>query len=434
MKKKMVIGLIVVMLATMLSGCKGGSSDTSKQGEDGVVTLTFMGWEASPLETEAVKNGIKEFEAQHKNIKVEYTPVGSGGTDYDAKLLAAAASKTLPDVYFMQSASYRSFVSKDSVADITERFDDSFPIDDFIGSSRKIMEVDGRIYGISSCTVSPIVYYNKDVFDSASVDYPNSDPNNAWTIEEFREKAKQLTTDDIYGFYGVETTILPPLILSNGGTMYNDDYTKSTINTSEAKEVFDIFKEMREIDKTTPYASTLENVGMTAAQMLQTGKVAMLLDGSWALQELAGSNMNIGMAPLPSFGEANTVGQAHLHCISPYTEHEEEAWEFLKFLSGMEYQGALVNSGLWMPNRLSMYEKDKVDEWYDDNVHGDSYKNMLDYFKDAKVDPAALQPVTKCTDILTEEMTLCFQDGQDVQMTLDNIEQKIDAAISEANK
>ena len=31
-------------------------------------------------------------------------------------------------------------------------------------------------------------------------------------------------------------------------------------------------------------ATTLENIGMSANQMLQTGKVAMVIDGSWALQ------------------------------------------------------------------------------------------------------------------------------------------------------
>ena len=53
----------------------------------------------------------------------------------------------------------------------------------------------------------------------------------------------------------------------------------------------------------------------------------------------------------------------------------------------MDYQGALTKSGLWMPNRHSMYEDDMVAQWYDDSVHGDSYKLMLDYFENAVVRP-----------------------------------------------
>jgi ABC-type glycerol-3-phosphate transport system substrate-binding protein len=34
------------------------------------------------------------------------------------------------------------------------------------------MSIDGHIYGVSSCTVSPAIYYNKDIFDAAGVAYP----------------------------------------------------------------------------------------------------------------------------------------------------------------------------------------------------------------------------------------------------------------------
>lgn len=40
------------------------------------VTLQFMGWEASPLETESVQRGLRIFEEQNPGIKVEYIPVG----------------------------------------------------------------------------------------------------------------------------------------------------------------------------------------------------------------------------------------------------------------------------------------------------------------------------------------------------------------------
>lgn len=72
-------------------------------------------------------------------------------------------------------------------------------------------------------------------------------PANCWTIDEFREVAKQLTTDDIYGVYGLETVAdtLNAQLLSNGATRYNEDYTESTINSPEAKEVFETIKAIR---------------------------------------------------------------------------------------------------------------------------------------------------------------------------------------------
>ena len=439
-KKILALSLVTLMMASVVGcgapkqqGTGGDSSSETKKGEEGVVELTFMGWEASPLETKAVENGIKAFEKENPNIKVTYTP-GLAGLEYNAKLLSSAAAKALPDVMFVASESYRQIVSKGALMELTDKFNEDFPLDDFIDSSRQIMEVDGKVYGISACTVSPIVYYNKDVFNAAGISYPSADPAECWTIDEFREIAKELTSDEIYGVYGLETVAdtLNAQILSNGGTRYNEDFTKSTMNTPEVKEVFETIKAIRVEDGSAPDASTLDAVGMSAKQMLQTGKVAMLVDGSWSLQELADSGMNIGMAPLPSYGEVLTTGQAHLHAISATTEHPEEAWKFLQFLSGMEYQGELCKSGLWMPNRYSLYEEDAVAQWYDEKVHGDSYKLMLDYFKDAAVDPGALQKSTQARDIIAEETDMYFKQDQDIDVTLQNLDSRIDEAIAEA--
>lgn len=461
MRKKqiMALALAVTMVASALTGCgapsrpdgAGGTADagstessadsagdagaeaapSSEAGGD-VVELTFMGWEASPLETQAVKDGIAAFEAQYPNIKVTYTP-GLAGSEYNAKLLSSAAAGALPDVMFVAAENYRNIVSKGALLDLTERFNEEYPLDDFIESSRTVMDVDGHVYGISSCTVSPIIYYNKDVFDAKGIEYPSADPANCWTIDEFREVAKQLTDDEIYGVYGLETVAdtLNAQLLSNGGTRYNDDFTKSTFNSPENKEVFETIKAIRTEDGSAPDASTLDAVGMSAKQMLQTGKVAMLMDGSWSLQELAASGMNIGMAPLPAYDKVLTTGQAHLHCIAETSPHKEEAWLFLQFLSGMDYQGALVKSGLWMPNRYSMYEDDAVSQWYDESVHGDTYKQMLSYFKDAVVDPSALQLSTQARDIIAEETDMYFKQDQDIDTTLQNMDTRIDAAIQD---
>lgn len=426
MKTRKIMSILLVSLMAVSSFGIGMTAQA-----DDVVELTFMGWEASPLETQAVEDGIAAFEAQYPNIKVNYTP-GLAGSEYNAKLLSSAAAGSMPDVMFVAAASYREFASKGVLLELTDKFDENYSLDDFIDSSRQIMEIDGHVYGISSCTVSPIVYYNKDVFDAAGLEYPSADPAECWTIDEFREIAKQLTTDDIYGVYGLETVAdtLNAQILSNGGTRYNEDFTESTMNTPEVKEVLETIKAIRVEDGSAPDASTLDAVGMSAKQMLQTGKVAMLVDGSWSLQELAASGMNIGMAPLPSYGEVLTTGQAHLHCISAATEHQEEAWLFLQFLSGMEYQGALVSTGLWMPNRHSLYEEEAVAQWYDDSVHGDSYKLMLDYFKNAAVDPAALQYATQAGDILTEETDMYFKMDQDIDVTLQNLDSRINEATA----
>lgn len=416
------------------SDAESTSDDSSASASDGeVVELTFVGWEASPLETEAVTNGIAIFEEQHPNIKVNYTS-GLSGSEYTAKLLASAASGTMPDIMFMQSIDYRTFASKGIIMDITDLFDEEFPLEDFIESSQQIMDIDGHVYGVSSCTVQPIIFYNKDLFDAAGVEYPSSDPNDCWTIDEFREVAKQLTDADngIYGCYGFEEEgMWPALTNANNGHYFNEDYTAANFYTDENKEVFETIKALRVEDGSAPDSTTLDNVGMTAVQMLETGKIAMLCDGSWSLQEIAASDMNVGMAPLPSFANATSSGQAHLHCISSTTEHPEEAWEFIQFLSGEEYQSSLISSGLWMPNRLSWYSEEGLDIWYNEEVHGQDYLDMLDYFSEAQADERAFQIATECADIITEEIKMYLQEDSDLDEVMSSAETRMNAAMAE---
>lgn len=444
MRKIKVLSILIVLALTVsLAACAGsdtsgtttGGTQTTTGGSNGeIVNLTFMGWEASPLETESVRQGIASFESQFNNIKVEYTP-GLAGSEYSAKLLAMFAGNAAPDIFFCGDSDYRVFAARDVLLNITEKFDSTFPLDDFIESSQTIMNIDGQVYGISSCTVSPIIYYNKSMFDDADLPYPSSDPAEAMTWDEYRALAKQLTVKDgdrvvQYGTYGLESWLITPIIYSNGGRYFDDDFTKATVNDPRIAEVLTAVRDLRVVDGSAPDATTLENVGMNAAQMLQTGRVAMLIDGSWALQQLSQMDFEIGMAPLPKFEVAQTTGGAHLHAIWANTPNEDEAWEFLKFLSGYDYQGALVSAGLWMPNRKSMYEPAGVEQWFVEEVHGEDFKKLIPYFLEARVIPSALYPSSMLGTIIDEERDMFFKDGVDIDTTLQNMETRLNAELA----
>lgn len=400
------------------------------------VTITLIGWEASALETEAINNGIAQFEEANPGIKVNYTTVPSG-TSYSAKLLSSAASGTLPDVMFMESMSYRTFAYKDTLMDLTDKFDADFALDDFVESSQGIMDVDGKVYGVSSSSVIPIVFYNRDLFDAAGIPYPSTNPADTWTIEEFRDIAKKLTNEDTYGVYGLENAgMWPALTNANGGGYFNEDYTASAFNCAENKQVFEMIKALRVEDKSAPVASILDSVGMSDTQMLANGKIAMLLDGSWSLQELATLDFNCGMAPLPRLTDGPSVSsaQAHLYCISKTSEHPQEAWKLIQFLCSIDFQKSLVSSGLWLPNRHSLYTEEGVEGWYNEEAMGEDYRAMVGYFESAKADERPFQITSKCTDIINEEMGMFFQEDADLDTALANVEERMNEAIKEAQE
>ena len=427
MKKILLLVLLSVSLAALAFA--GGSGQSTGAGGDKV--LTFMGWEASPLETDAVKNGIAAFERVNPGIKVSYTPTSG---DYGAKLLSSIASNSPPDVFFCGSDMYRNLANRNVLLDITDRFNAQFPLNDFIESSRTIMQVDGKVFGISSCTVSPIIYYNKDIFDKYGEPYPSADPNNVWTIDEFRAVAKRLTRDGIYGCYGLEANggMIFAQVTSGGGAPIAPDGTRSAYNSAEVKRVLTTIKAIREVDGSAPSASTLENIGMNAAQMLSTGRVAMLMDGSWALQFLSTLSFPVGIAPIPSYGKPITTGQAHLHTIARASKNPNESWQYLQFLSGMEYQGQLCKEGLWLPNRYSLWADgpNGIDGWYDNARLGPYYRQMRPYLRDVMVAPEAMFRLNIILDITAEEQDKYFKDNQNIDTILANIERRVNAELA----
>lgn len=434
--------VIVMMISLITAACSStnnkNTANTPNNSSDNssakIVTLDFMGWEASPLETEAVKKGLELFMDQNPTIKVNYQPVP--GAQYPQKLLTMLAGNAAPDVFFLGATDYRSFQERDVLLDLTAQFELDMSLSDFITSSAEIMSIDGKIFGVSSCTVSPVLYYNKDVFDKANLSYPPSDPSKAWSWDEFRDMAKKLTVKDgdkvtQYGAFGLENFYMTSAeILSNGGSLFNADGTQMAINTPQANHVLQSILDLRTKDGASPTGKTLESIGMKANQMLQTGKVAMVVDGSWALQELAQMDFAVGVAALPNFQKSMTHGQAHVHAAAANTDHPEEAWKLVKFLSSEEYQIGLISEGLWMPNRRSLYTEEGIAKWYNKDVHPDGFKELVMFFAEAPAWPFTLIRENKVNDIIGEETDKLWYANQSVDDTLSNIEKRANAELA----
>ena len=57
--------------------------------------------------------------------------------------------------------------------------------------------------------------------------------------------------------------------------------------------------------------------------------MAILIDGSWLLQDIAKQTFKYGAGVLPKMKTAVTEAQAHMHMIHKDTKHPDEAWKLL---------------------------------------------------------------------------------------------------------
>jgi len=458
MKKSLLWIVVLILSMSMiamfsLAGCKEEAAEEEVAEEEVAeeevaeeeevvaepVNLKFVGWEVSPLETESVEKGLEIFMAQNPNITVDYNPIPHD--QYTSKVLTMMLAGTCPDVFFCFAYDYRSFIKGGNLLNLTDLFNESYSIDDYIPSSAAIMNADDSIYGISSCTVSPVLYYNKAIFDEAGLAYPPSDPADAWTWEEFRDVAKQLTIVEggktvQYGVYGLENSYMfSALIMSNGGSYWNDNnnITATTINSPETAEVMQAIYDLRVVDGSSFLAAQIDpDVFISAANMLQTGKIAMLIDGSWALQELATLDFEVGVGALPKFKDAITHGQAHVHAAWAQTEHPEEAWALINFLSGDDYLLQNVRAGLWMPHKKEYYTEEGIAKWYNPDVHPEGFTDLAPYFENASVEPTAVNANLKVNDIFNEEMGKFLAGDEDIDTVLASIEERANAEFAAA--
>ena len=89
-----------------------------------------------------------------------------------------------------------------------------------------------------------------------------------------------------------------------------------------------------------------------------TGQVASIFVGSYALQELSQSGINLGAGLPPKMAEGTKpIGSANLDCIWKDTKHPEEAFELVQYLTSVDVCSDVYKTGLWMPNRVHFTRK-----------------------------------------------------------------------------
>ncbi|MBN1815509.1 MAG: extracellular solute-binding protein [Anaerolineae bacterium] len=238
----------------------------------------------------------------------------------------------------------------------------------------------GRWYGIGSCWVGPHMYYNADIFEAEGIEPPSNDPDEAWDWDTFLEVANQLTVDtngrhpsdsgfdiDNVDRWGVQwPTWSGPLhsaVASNGGEWIDPATGLYVLDKPEAIEALQAVADLMLVQKVMPQNTAFQALGMSNTQMLENGKMAMAVDGSWALAWITKIQATLGTAVLPKLKVPATDIQAHIHCGLAATQHPEAAWRWLRFLATEYYQLLFLRMGLWLPSQTPLMTEEGLAKW-----------------------------------------------------------------------
>ena len=362
-------GLVLLVLSLLLSTALAQTN------------ITFMAW-GSPEELAVWKTIASEFNDANPDIKVAVDV-----SDWDAyfnKLQTLFAGGTPPDVFAMDAPLYPDWQSRGVLKDLQPYLDaEPDVLDGVYPVTLKAYETDEGYFGLPRDFQTIVLYYNKDMFDAAGMDYPTDD----WTLTDMREAAKKLTADadgdgttDHWGFwsdfYDMEL-FWGPAIWGAGGQVISDDHTQTLLAEGRAGNVWQLMSDMIFEDGSVPTTGQAEQYGY---DMFLAGRAAMTTIGHWSVPEYTAQGLNFDVAPFPSGSEkrATSVNSAGF-VIADASKNADAAWKFVKYAVGPAGQKRLAELGFAVPVLKSVAESPVFLNQQGSTINQQVYLDALDY-------------------------------------------------------
>ncbi len=344
MKKRfLALLLIATMVLTMGVACKTGTED----GEEEQTKLVVSYWDYN--ETESFGQIIAAFEAKYPNITIEVYDVAT--SDYTSKVTVMLNAGSDLDVVMIKDGDTTiDLINNGQLADLSSFIaNDNFDLSIYNGTA-DYFAINGGQYALPVSQDYYVLYYNKDIFDAAGVDYPTNDMT--WT--QFQELAAKLTsgsgTDKIYGAH-FHTWQAMAINWAHAAGYRMDDYSTGY---DFYAPYYQMILDMQEAGTVMDYG-TIKAGSLAYKALFEEGTIAMLPMGTFMIKGLLAdiasgevTDLNWGIAALPHAEEVEagyTVGSVTPAAINAASKNQEAAWLFLQFLCGEEGSAIFAANG-----------------------------------------------------------------------------------------
>ncbi|MGC9467464.1 MAG: ABC transporter substrate-binding protein [Anaerolineae bacterium] len=295
------------------------------------VTISFI----HPVDPSgAYEQWAQQFQEEHPHITVEL--VSSDDISF--------RQYTTKDAFIASQFELTALLDQQSILDLSSFIEqaEALDVDDIYPAAMEVFKSQGRQWALPFGVDMMMIYYNKDLFDRYGVAYPWP----GWTWGDFLDRALD-TTDpgaDIYGYaiqHEGDFSIFEPLMLiyQHGGRVF-DSLQAPTVMT---------LNDPLNVEAMEYYASWINDHGIAptaqeAQSLSQPYPWRGVLEGQFAMWTMMYSErgglrwpqpwrMNWGVVPMARDTSAAALAMAEGLYISSSTEHPEEAWAWIQFLS-----------------------------------------------------------------------------------------------------
>ena len=381
-KKVLSVLLSVAMMSTLLVGCgggdsadstnapadDGGSSDSSNDtaaASDGVEEITWMFWDDLNATEDLISLGYKDVvDRFNKDYEGKYhvTPITTNLEEYYTKLNALVASNETPDCFIVSPGpNLDVYVEPGVAADLTDDLKADGWLDTFNGGEGAFSQqtYDGKIYAVPLNIAAACVFYNTEMFEKAGISTMPTDWDSFIDACDKLQAAGYTPLSISAGTAWCLSMLAGYLCDAEGVDL--DAIDAGTAHWTDANVVAAANK-MLELSKYFQPTAAGDTNDVATANFYNE-EAAMLIQGSWAIAQINGSNPDFedkcGVFAFPGTN-GRVIAKSDSLAMSANTEHKEAVLAFMKYFTDDTAQKYTAEVGGKIPVTKVEYDADKA--------------------------------------------------------------------------
>lgn len=394
MKKYSMMMLLVIVLVAALAGCgqnSSGNKVSTNATNDQVQTTPKVKeiefWHYATDRKALLEDIAKNFEAE-TGIKVDLQLYG--GDSFNSKIQSAIQGEALPNVWMFSGgkSDLSKFAENKYIADLSGQGDifnkfNELAIKQVTFTENEVFNTKSGIYGMPLDMNNMQILYSKKLFAEAGLDPEN--PPATW--EQFIDANKKLSAAGIAPFTSGFGSWTQFSFTEQYQFSFNtvDDLIKvrngeKTFAEGNFEQVFALIEDM---SKNKSFMNGTATIDLpTAEAAFANNQVAMLYDGSWAINVLKGLNPDfksedygVMLPPTPasSIDTPKIAGGVGAWFVASATQTEEElaaSIQFMDYMTNKENQIRYANESSNIPANKEAIDPSSLDPLLADFYNG----------------------------------------------------------------
>lgn len=391
-------------------------TDTTAAGEP--VTIEYFSFSAGEANLPRLEAIAAAFEEENPNIDVELTtaPFDSYFTDLQTRIAGGDA----PDAFELNYENFVTYADSGTLLDLAATAPDVVDPSVYAGDAYDVFNYQGTQYGLPGSFSVVVLFYNKDIFDAAGLDYPDS----SWTWEDELAAAEALTDVDnnVWGvFQPIQFFEFYKVLAQNGGSFFNDDKTEATFNSPEGVAAAEWL-----VNKVGSVMPTTEQMGgQDDGGMFMSGQLAMWHSGIWMFTAVNDSGINYDIAVEPGGAQKASHFFANGVVGSATSEHPAEVAAWLQYLASSD---VMVQQRLEAGWELPAVANESVLQPYLEQTPPANRAAVFESL-DAVVTPPVIVDQQQMQDIVSQALEQAVLGQVSVQEALDSAATQVTALL-----